>query len=130
MSRTLRWFAVIGVALVVFGPLGLILYQSFLNEPFFSQSARFSLDAYRYILSDSGFHSAFGTSLVVSFGMTLISVPSEVCWRFFSYGPISLERNGLSHGFSCRFFFRRWFWLSATSSPLGPWAFSHYGPKR
>ncbi len=75
MSRTLRWFAVIGVALVVFGPLGLILYQSFLNEPFFSQSARFSLDAYRYILSDSGFHSAFGTSLVVSFGMTLISVP-------------------------------------------------------
>jgi len=75
VSRTLRWFAVIGVALVVFGPLGLILYQSFLNEPFFSQSARFSLDAYRYILSDSGFHSAFGTSLVVSFGMTLTSVP-------------------------------------------------------
>ncbi|HEX9142988.1 MAG TPA: iron ABC transporter permease, partial [Candidatus Binatia bacterium] len=37
--------------------------------------ARFSLDAYRYVLADSGFHSAFGTSLIVSLGMTLIAVP-------------------------------------------------------
>jgi iron(III) transport system permease protein len=75
VSRILRSLAVFGVALVVFGPLGLIVYQSFLNEPFFSPSARFSLDAYRYVLADSGFHAAFGTSLIVSLGMTLIAVP-------------------------------------------------------
>ncbi|HEY7219521.1 MAG TPA: iron ABC transporter permease [Candidatus Binatia bacterium] len=75
MSRTLRLFAVIGVALVVFGPLGLIIYQSFLSEAFFSPTAALSLGAYSYVLTDSGFHSAFGTSLLVSFGMTLISVP-------------------------------------------------------
>ena len=75
MSRTLRSFAVIGVALVVFGPLGLIIYQSFLSEAFFSPTAALSLGAYRYVLTDSGFHSAFGTSLLVSLGMTLISVP-------------------------------------------------------
>jgi iron(III) transport system permease protein len=73
--RTLRPCAIIGVALLVFGPLGLILYQSFLSEAFFFPTAGFSLGAYRYVLSDSGFHAAFGTSLLVSAGMTLISVP-------------------------------------------------------
>lgn len=75
MNRALRTVTVFGVALVVFGPLGLIFYQSFLSEAFFSSTARFSLGAYRYVLADSGFHSAFGTSLLVSLGMTLISVP-------------------------------------------------------
>ncbi len=75
MSRALRSAVVIGVVLVVFGPLGLILYQSFLSEAFFSPTAGFSLEAYRYVLADSGFHSAFGTSLLVSCGMTLIAVP-------------------------------------------------------
>jgi len=75
VSRALRSAVVIGVALVVFAPLGLILYQSFLSEAFFSPTAGFSLEAYRYVLADSGFHSAFGTSLLVSCGMTLISVP-------------------------------------------------------
>ncbi len=75
MSRALRSAVVIGVALVVFAPLGLILYQSFLSEAFFSPTAGFSLEAYRYVLADSGFHSAFGTSLLVSCGMTLIAVP-------------------------------------------------------
>ena len=75
MNRALRSLAVIGVALVVFGPLGLIIYQSFLSEAFFSPTAHLSLEAYRYVLADSGFHSAFGTSLLVSLGMTLISVP-------------------------------------------------------
>lgn len=75
MNRALRTVAVLAVALVVFGPLGLIFYQSFLSEAFFSPTARFSLGAYQYVLADSGFLSAFGTSLVVSLGMTLISVP-------------------------------------------------------
>jgi iron(III) transport system permease protein len=75
VSQSLRSFAVIGVALVVFGPLGLIIYQSFLSEAFFSPTASLSLGAYRYVLTDSGFHSAFGTSLLVSTGMTVIAVP-------------------------------------------------------
>jgi iron(III) transport system permease protein len=75
VNRALRTVTVLGVALVVFGPLGLIFYQSFLSEAFFSSTAQFSLGAYRYVLADSGFHSAFGTSLLVSLGMTLISVP-------------------------------------------------------
>jgi iron(III) transport system permease protein len=75
VSRALRSAVVIGVALVVFGPLGLILYQSFLSEAFFSPTAGFSFEAYRYVLADSGFHSAFATSLMVSCGMTLIAVP-------------------------------------------------------
>jgi iron(III) transport system permease protein len=75
VNRALRTVAVLSVALVVFGPLGLIFYQSFLSEAFFSPTARFALGAYQYVLADSGFHSAFGTSLLVSFGMTAISVP-------------------------------------------------------
>jgi len=75
LNRALRPVAILAVALVVFGPLGLILYQSFLSEAFFSPTAALSLGAYQYVLTDSGFHSAFGTSLLVSLGMTLIAVP-------------------------------------------------------
>ncbi len=75
MNRTFRSFAIVAVTLAVFGPLGLIIYQSFLNEAFFSPTARPSLGAYQYVLTDSGFHSAFGTSLLVSLGMTIIAVP-------------------------------------------------------
>ncbi|HWH78583.1 MAG TPA: iron ABC transporter permease, partial [Candidatus Binatus sp.] len=75
MNRAVRCVVILTVALVVFGPLGLIIYQSFLSEAFFSPTAAFSLGAYQYVLTDSGFHSAFGTSLLVSLGMTLISVP-------------------------------------------------------
>ncbi len=75
LTQPLRWVAVLGVALVVLGPLGLVFYQSLLSEPFFSPTAHFSLDAYRYVLSESDFHWAFGTSLLVSLGMTLIAVP-------------------------------------------------------
>ncbi|HEX9455680.1 MAG TPA: iron ABC transporter permease [Candidatus Binatia bacterium] len=75
MNRAFRCFVILTVALVVFGPLGLIIYQSFLSEAFFSPTAAFSLGAYQYVLSDSGFRAAFGTSMLVSLGMTLISVP-------------------------------------------------------
>jgi iron(III) transport system permease protein len=75
VNRALRPVVILAVALVVSAPLGLIVYQSFLSEAFFSPTAAFSLGAYRYVLADSGFHSAFGTSLLVSSGMTLIAVP-------------------------------------------------------
>ncbi len=95
MSRALRSAVVIGVALVVFAPLGLILYQSFLSEAFFSPTAGFSLEAYRYVLADSGFHSAFGTSLLVSFGMTLISVPLGSLLAFLLVRTDLPGKNGL-----------------------------------
>ena len=55
MNRALRSLAVLGVALVVFGPLGLIFYQSFLSEAFFFPTAHLSFEAYRYVLTDSVF---------------------------------------------------------------------------
>ena len=75
LTQPLRWLGVLTVALVVLGPLGLVLYQSLLSEPFFSPTAHFSFDAYRYVLGESDFHWAFSTSLLVSLGMTLIAVP-------------------------------------------------------
>jgi len=75
VNRVFRCVAILIVALVVFGPLGLIIYQSFLSEAFFSPTAALSLGAYQYVLTDAGFRTAFGTSLLVSLGMTLISLP-------------------------------------------------------
>ena len=63
------------VAVVVLAPLALVLYQSFLDAPFFMPSARGSLAAYAYVLQDSDFHQAFLTSLAIAFGMTAIAVP-------------------------------------------------------
>src|ERR1044072_7497940 len=82
VTLTLRSFAVIGVALVVFGPLGLIIYQSFLGEAFFSPTASFSLGAYRYVLTDSVFPAAFATSLLFSRGMPFIGGPRGGLWAF------------------------------------------------
>jgi iron(III) transport system permease protein len=56
-------------------PLGIILYQSFLDAPFFMPAARPALSAYRYVLWDGDFHRAFVTSLAIALGMAGISVP-------------------------------------------------------
>ena len=71
----LRPLSVLGVALVVLAPLGLLLYQSLLSAPFFDPTAGYSLEAYQYILSNADFHRAFGTSFLISLGMTLVAVP-------------------------------------------------------
>ncbi len=70
-----RCLSILAVGLVVLGPLGLLLYQSLLSGPFFDPAARYSLDAFRYILSSSDFHQAFATSFVISLAMTVIAVP-------------------------------------------------------
>lgn len=71
----LRLLPVFGVALVVLGPVGLLLYQSLLSAPFFDPTASYSLEAYRYILGNSDFHRAFGNSFLISLGMSMIAVP-------------------------------------------------------
>ncbi|HUH92440.1 MAG TPA: iron ABC transporter permease [Casimicrobiaceae bacterium] len=60
---------------VIFLPLGLIFWQSFLNAPFFVPTHRFGFDAYAFIFQDSDFWDAFGNSLLIATGMVLIAVP-------------------------------------------------------
>ncbi|MDQ0512937.1 ABC transporter permease [Ancylobacter amanitiformis] len=63
------------LAIAVLGPVGLIVYQSFLDGPFFSPRSQLSLDAYRYILSDPSFYEALGTTVLFAFGMVAVAVP-------------------------------------------------------
>jgi iron(III) transport system permease protein len=63
------------LAIAVLAPVGLIIYQSFLDGPFFSPRAKLSLDAYRYVLSDPSFYQALGTTAVFAFGMVAVAVP-------------------------------------------------------
>jgi iron(III) transport system permease protein len=77
----------IAVVLVTAGavllPLGLVLYQSFLDAPFFQPSAKLSLAAYRFVLADGDFRRALGTTTLVALGMTAIAVPSGSAMAFF-----------------------------------------------
>ena len=47
-----RVAVIAALVLVVMTPVGLILYQSFLDAPFFDKTARLSLEAYDYVLTD------------------------------------------------------------------------------
>jgi iron(III) transport system permease protein len=77
LSR-LNWPRGVVVALtviVVFLPLSLIFYQSFLSAPFFMPDLALSFDSYRFIFDDPDFHSAFINGLVLAGGLALIAVP-------------------------------------------------------
>lgn len=74
-AKGFRW-AVIGLlALCVLAPIALILYQSFLDGPFFQKSTGLSLDAYLYILTDPMFWEALWNTVVMAVGMVAIAVP-------------------------------------------------------
>ena len=69
-------FAIIAVtAVAVLAPLSLVFYQSFLTAPFFQPDAKLSLSAYRFVFADEDFWIAFGTTLLLAAGMTMIAVP-------------------------------------------------------
>jgi iron(III) transport system permease protein len=70
-----RWAGVAAVAVAVLAPLGLVLYQSLLNAPFFTPTAKVGLGAYRFVLADPDFHSAFATSAIIALGMVAIAMP-------------------------------------------------------
>jgi iron(III) transport system permease protein len=61
--------------IVVLPPVGLVVYQSILDEPFFSIVARLSLSSYEFVLADPDFRRAFLSSLALAAGMTAIAVP-------------------------------------------------------
>lgn len=68
--------AVIGLtAIAVFLPLGLIVYQSLLNAPFFQPNKAIGFGAFEFIFADSDFWDASRNSLVIAAGMALIAVP-------------------------------------------------------
>ena len=66
---------VIGLtALAVFLPLGLIVYQSLLDAPFFAPH-KIGLNAFSFIFADSDFWDSLKNSLVIAAAMALIAVP-------------------------------------------------------
>jgi len=66
---------VLATGVAVLTPLAIILYQSFLDAPFFQPSAKLSIAAYRFVFSDSDFHRSFALTVLVAVGMTAIAVP-------------------------------------------------------
>jgi len=71
----LRVSAVAGTSAVVLAPLGILVYQAFLDAPFFQPSARLSLDAFRFVFADPDFHRALRVTALVAAGMTALAVP-------------------------------------------------------
>src|SRR5205807_674439 len=71
----LRLPTVVVLTVLVLLPIGLVVYQSFLDEPFFAPVARFSLSSYEFVLAEPDFARAFFTTLVLAAGMTAIAVP-------------------------------------------------------
>jgi len=66
---------VIGLtALAVFLPLGLIVYQSLLDAPFFAPH-KVGLNAFGFIFADGDFWDAMKNSIVIAAAMALIAVP-------------------------------------------------------
>ncbi len=78
-----RIAVVLVTACAVLLPLGIIVYQSLLDAPFFQPSARLSLSAFRFVLADSDFHRAFATTVALALGMTAIAVPLGSIMAFF-----------------------------------------------
>lgn len=74
---------VIGLlTLCVLTPITLIIYQSFLDGPFFSASATIGLSAYQYILVDPMFYDALWNTVIMAVGMVAIAVPLGAALSF------------------------------------------------
>ncbi|GAC1340971.1 MAG: iron ABC transporter permease [Myxococcales bacterium] len=73
---------VLATGLAIASPLGIILYQSFLDGPFFQPSAKLSLAAFRFVFADADFHRACASTLFVSLGMTAVAVPAGALLAF------------------------------------------------
>ncbi|HEV3238956.1 MAG TPA: iron ABC transporter permease [Casimicrobiaceae bacterium] len=69
-------------ALVIFLPLGLIFWQSFLSAPFFNPARHLSLGAYAFIFEDADFWTAFLNSIVIATGMVVIALPLGAALAF------------------------------------------------
>jgi iron(III) transport system permease protein len=74
-GRPYRRIVITLLAIAVLAPICLIIYQSFLNAPFFSKDVQLSLSAYQYVLTDSAFYEALWTTVIIAFGMVAVAVP-------------------------------------------------------
>src|SRR5215831_18810005 len=82
-SFSLARYTVVAVtALAVLAPVLLIFWQSFLNAPFFNPARQLGLGSYAFIFEDPDFWSAFGNSLVIATGMSLIALPLGAALAF------------------------------------------------
>lgn len=70
------------LGLCVFAPILLILYQSFLDGPFFNPASKLTVDAYRYILTDEMFYDALWNTVIMAVGMVAIAVPLGAALAF------------------------------------------------
>src|SRR5438034_6788046 len=77
-----RTTVVVITAAVIFMPLGLIFWQSFLNAPFFNPAKHFGFDAYAFIFEDADFWTAFANSIVIAAGMVVIALPLGAALAF------------------------------------------------
>jgi len=75
MNRGARIAVIVAMAIAVLAPVGLVVYQSFLDGPFFQPTTRFTLDAYEFVFDDDDFFDALRNSVLIAFGMTAIAVP-------------------------------------------------------
>jgi iron(III) transport system permease protein len=77
-----RISVVLITALVVLTPLSLILWQSFLNAPFFNPVKHLSFDSYGFIFRDTDFWLSLRNSVVIAAGMVVIAVPLGAALAF------------------------------------------------
>ncbi|PWC57344.1 spermidine/putrescine ABC transporter permease [Azospirillum sp. TSH7] len=75
MNRATRIAVIVAMAIAVLAPIGLVVYQSFLDGPFFQPKISFTLSAYEFVLDDEDFFDALYNSCIIAFGMTAIAVP-------------------------------------------------------
>src|ERR1700736_535182 len=82
-SFTLPRVTVVAItALVIFAPIGLIFWQSFLNAPFFAPLKHLSFDSYAFIFEDGDFWQSFLNSILIAGGMVIIAVPLGAALAF------------------------------------------------
>ncbi|ATB28464.1 ABC transporter permease [Melittangium boletus] len=75
MNRSMRIGVVLTSAVAILAPLLLVVWQSFLDGPFFARNVHPTLGAYQFVYEDPDFYRALGNSVLVAAGMACIAVP-------------------------------------------------------
>lgn len=74
-AEVFRWSVIAALVISVMTPVGLIVYQSLLDGPFFSPESKASFAAFHYIFTDPSFYTALKTTAILSLGTVLIALP-------------------------------------------------------
>lgn len=70
------------LTLAVLAPVGLIAYQSLLDEAFFDPAATFGFAAFDYILTDPDFWAALRTTVIFAAGLVAVATPLGAALAF------------------------------------------------